>query len=403
MSTALPADSGARHVWGEIWRVGLSALLGVLLILAMIAGDIQGYQRGQTWIWVDVALGLLSLVALLFRRRWPFAVAMGLALLAAASTSAVGAASIALISLTTHRRVRQIVIACVTTMAAGLVFQWFHHEPQVNAEDWVSTAVVGILSIAFCLAAGLAIGARRQLVAGLHQRILDAENQQHLRVSQARVAERARIAREMHDVLAHRISLVAMHSGALAYRPDLPPAELQESVTVIRDNSHAALTELREILGVLRDPAASDGVAPEAPQPTVHDLPELIEAARRDGPVVLHCPPDWDGLTEQVSRGTYRIVQEGLTNRRKHAPGSRMQIDLRHETDCLLLTMRNPMPERVVTGESAVPGAGLGLIGSTERAALAGGELTAGQDRAGDFVIRARLPWRRDHDPSAAD
>lgn len=135
----------------------------------------------------------------------------------------------------------------------------------------------------------------------------------------------------------------------------------------------------------------------------MHDLPELIEAARRDGPVVLHCPPDWDGLTEQVSRGTYRIVQEGLTNRRKHAPGSRMQIDLRHETDCLLLTMRNPMPERVVTGESAVPGAGLGLIGSTERAALAGGELTAGQDRAGDFVIRARLPWRRDHDPSAAD
>nr|WP_279671950.1 histidine kinase [Flexivirga meconopsidis] len=239
----------------------------------------------------------------------------------------------------------------------------------------------------------MAIGARRLLIAGLHERLLDAESRQQLRVEQARVAERSRIAREMHDVLAHRISLVAMHSGALAYRSNLSQEELQESSAIIRDNAHAALSELREVLGVLRDPTAGDDAAPDAPQPTLADLPSLVNTAEKaDGPVELDMPSDLSGLSDLVSRNAYRIVQEGLTNRRKHAPGRKIHIQLRHADDNLQLRMWNPLPQPSDDDER-LPGAGLGLVGATERAVLVGGELTSGRDRAGDFVVRARLPW----------
>nr|WP_281379714.1 histidine kinase [Flexivirga oryzae] len=224
-----------------------------------------------------------------------------------------------------------------------------------------------------------------------------AEDRQHLRVEQARVAERARIAREMHDVLAHRISLVAMHSGALSYRTDLSEQELRESMTIIRDNAHAALTELREVLGVLRDPTTVSTV-PDAPQPTLADLPALVaNVESTDGPVELDLPDDLTGLSELVSRNAYRIAQEGLTNRRKHAPGRPISIGISHDASDLHIVMRNANPPAQAAGDPReLPDSGLGLVGATERAVLVGGELTSGRDRAGDFVVRARLPWRRD-------
>lgn len=396
MTLALPGISRRRHVWGEVWRELAAVALGGLLLAAQIGDDVRGYHDPGSWIAFDVAIGAGALVLLLWRRRWPFGVCVVLTALSAFSVVSAAASCLALISLATHRRWRPTLLCCAEALVAGYFFELFFPGQQDDGVgEWITTTVIGVLAVALCVAIGWAIGARRLLVANLRTQLAVAEDRQHLRVEQAKVAERARIAREMHDVLAHRISVVAMHSGALAYRTDLSQEELHESTAIIRDNAHAALTELREVLGVLRDPTAAPP-RPDAPQPTLGDLPALVAALEStDGPIELSVPGDLTGLTELTSRNAYRIVQEGLTNRRKHAPGKPMSIVLAHEEDDLRLTMRNGMPD-VAPGGSELPDSGLGLVGATERAELVGGELRSGRDRAGDFVVRARLPWPRD-------
>jgi signal transduction histidine kinase len=137
--------------------------------------------------------------------------------------------------------------------------------------------------------------------------------------ARARQVERARIAREMHDVLAHRLSLVSMHAGALEYRPDASPHELAQAAGTVRRNAHQALQDLREVLGVLR---AADGDSMR-PQPTLADVPALVAESRDAG---LRISEDYDGVElgtvpSAVGRTAYRIVQEALTNIRKHADG----------------------------------------------------------------------------------
>lgn len=398
MSLALPGTSRRRHVWGEVWRELAAAALGGLLLAAQIAGGARGYRDPGPWIAADLALGAVALVLQLWRRRWPFGICFVVTALSALSVVAAASSCIALISLAVHRRWRPTLVCCLEALVAGYISQlFFYTDAHDRFSEWITDTVIGALAVALCVAIGWAIGARRVLVDNLRNQLAVAEDRQHLRVEQARVAERARIAREMHDVLAHRISLVAMHSGALTYRTNLSPDELRESTAIIRDNAHAALTELREVLGVLRGPMTPSH-RPDAPQPTLGDLPALVAALEStDGPIELTMPDDLGGLTDLTSRNAYRIVQEGLTNRRKHAPGQPLSILLCRDGDDLRLTMRNGVPgpdSRFVTGD--MPDSGLGLVGATERAELVGGELTASRDRADDFVIRARLPWPRD-------
>ena len=186
-----------------------------------------------------------------------------------------------------------------------------------------------------CVAVGFYVGGQRELLATLEARAMTAEREQAARVDQARTAERGRIAREMHDVLAHRISLVAMHSGGLVYRDDLTREQTVETAEVIRDNAQLALAELREVLGVLRD--GDPGAAPERPQPTLAALPELIDEARAAGnPVTCAltlssrgaAEGDLGALPESTSRSAYRILQEALTNARKHAPGLPVRLEI---------------------------------------------------------------------------
>lgn len=212
-----------------------------------------------------------------------------------------------------------------------------------------------------------------------------------MRIAQAQGTERARIAREMHDVLAHRLSLVAMHAGALSYRRGLSESEVADAADVIRANAHSALADLREILGVLRT-AEADG-PPDRPQPTLVDLPSLVDEALGAGTQVrLHNQiGDLAQAPEAIGRSAYRMIQEGLTNARKHAPDTTVDIVL---SGCpggeLLLEVRNPI--RVGAGVSATPGAGLGLVGLTERAELIGGRLEHAVSD-GEFVVSAWLPW----------
>jgi signal transduction histidine kinase len=215
-------------------------------------------------------------------------------------------------------------------------------------------------------------------------------------VEQARETERRRIAREMHDVVAHRVSLLSLHAGALEFRPDAPPEEIAEAASVIRSTAHAALEELREVVGVLREDAEAG--TPEPPQPTLAQIPALVEESRAAGMVVRlrdERPADLEPPTA-LGRTAYRVVQEGLTNARKHAPGAAVDVTIAAEGGPLLVVAvvsRRPVGVAARLADEHVPGMGTGLIGLAERVALAGGELEHGPGPAGDFVLRATLPW----------
>jgi signal transduction histidine kinase len=237
------------------------------------------------------------------------------------------------------------------------------------------------------LAWGMYIGSRRELLWTLRNRAERAESEQELRAAQSRSNERERIAREMHDVLAHRISQISMHAGALAFREDLTADEMRDSAGVIQAKAHEALTDLRSVLGVLRD---GSGELTHAPLPTYADVPTLVEEARRSGMTVALDDRLEAGevVPEATGRTIYRIVQEGLTNAHKHAPGSTLTIELTGSPDDGIdVVLRNPLGFG-----STTPGSGLGLVGLTERAELRGGRLEHGRDGSA-FVLRGWIPW----------
>jgi signal transduction histidine kinase len=198
----------------------------------------------------------------------------------------------------------------------------------------------------------------------------------------------------MHDVLAHRISLLSLHAGALEYRPDAPPAEIEATAGVVRESAAAALEELRDVIGVLREGTESEA---EPPQPTLADLPQLIEESRAAGMRIeaeLDLADEDDGAGP-IGRTAYRIVQEGLTNARKHAPGTLVSVKVTGgAAKAIEIEVRNRAPLGPAP-KPALPGAGSGLIGLGERVGLAGGELRHGNDAGGDFVLSAALPRER--------
>jgi signal transduction histidine kinase len=232
---------------------------------------------------------------------------------------------------------------------------------------------------------------RRELVDSLRERAQRLESEQRLRVEQAREAERRRIAREMHDVLGHRISLLSVHAGALEFRPDASAEEVAEAAGVIRATAQAALEELRGVIGVLRDDG--DEAPLQRPQPTIAQIPELVDESRVAG---MHV--DWhvdvaepSEIPAALGRTAYRVVQEGLTNARKHAPAAGVEVNI-HSGPPLTVEVVS----RATLGSPLVdtlPGTGTGLVGLAERVALAGGDLEHGPDPAGNFVLRATLPW----------
>jgi signal transduction histidine kinase len=221
-------------------------------------------------------------------------------------------------------------------------------------------------------------------------------------VAEARAAERAAIAREMHDVLAHRLSLLATYAGALEYRPDAPPERLSEAAGVIRTGAHQALEELRDVIALLHEhdepgaPEAPGEPAPDGdrPVPALTDLPVLVAESRAVGtPVEVR-----DGLADpaalpgRTGRTAYRVLQEALTNARKHAPGQPVSIELGGSPGArLVIEVRNALPGDSL-GTQGIPGAGRGLVGLTERVRLAGGQLDHVAGPA-EFRLHAWLPW----------
>ncbi len=364
-----------------MWRVLL--MLGISAVGWLPVIDKQEDISGL-WVIGDLVLGIGSYVLVFYRRRWPVPVAVVLCAVSAVSGSASGPAVLALVSLATRRRWREIAPVGSVSFAASQLFSTML--PSGNDPFWLDI-IVNVIALGAALSWGMYVGSRRELIWTLRNRAERAEAEQELRVSQARSTERARIAREMHDVLAHRISQISMHAGALAYRDDLSTEEMRAGAGLIRERSHEALTDLRDVLGVLRD---STGETRSAPQPTYADLACLVAEARESG-MRVELDDVLEGGEPPVAAGrtVYRIVQEGMTNARKHAPGALLTVRVSGSPDeGIDVVLRN----QIGFGPTHTPGAGLGLIGLAERAELRGGRLEARRDD-GAFVLHGWIPW----------
>jgi signal transduction histidine kinase len=333
---------------------------------------------------LDIALGIASLAALWDRRRHPVGVAAFVIAASAFSALSAGAALAVLFNAVLRCDRRTLAWIALGSLVATVVYGLLY---ATNAADLRDNLVIGILLIGFAVGWGLFVRVRRDLVDSLHERNARLEEEGRLRGEQARAAERERIAREMHDVLAHRISLLSLHAGALEYRPDAPPAEISATAGVVREAAAAALEELRDVIGVLREGTEGES---RPPQPTLADLPALIEESRAAG-MRIEAELDLPETGGSVGRTAYRVVQEGLTNARKHAPGVLVRVKVAASAEALKIEIRNPAPLSPPPA-AALPGAGSGLIGLGERVQLANGELRHEWDDAGGFVLVATLP-----------
>jgi signal transduction histidine kinase len=352
-----------------------------LVAFAISAATLAGtWQMHPPWLRVvAVVVGIATLVSLHWRRTHPAAVGIGIGAVSLVILTASGANLAATFNAAIRARGRDLAII------AGLLIAWAFASPLLypSAGSYWVNAGGCLLLTGVVLGWGLFVRARRELVRSLREQADRAGDE-------ARAAERRRIAREMHDVLAHRLSLLSVHAGALEFRPDAPAEEVAEAAGVIRESARAALDELRGVIGVLREDGGESLTEP--PQPTLADVAALVDESRAAGMRITARIELGDAAPPAaVGRTAYRIVQEGLTNARKHAPGAAVTLTVHAPDGDLQVEVRSLAPV-AVAAVSPLPGAGTGLIGLTERVALAGGELEHGVDADGAFVVRARLP-----------
>ena len=371
-----------------------AVLIAGAAALWLVTVTLRAGEPGVVPVWVlpvDWVPGLLGCVALWWRRRFPVALGVVLAASSSFSESIAGAAIAALFTVAVHRPVRATAAVCVTSLAALSTYQLLWPAPEVPPVTVFTIIALGHVAT---VAWGVSVRNRRALVTSLRDRAAAAEVEARLRAEHSEHEARAGLAREMHDVLGHRLSLLSVHAGALAYSRDAPADDVVRAAEVVRENAHRALQDLREVIGVLRAPVG------ELPLPAVEDVLELIDEARQAGtPVELR---DEAGVTagdrklpETQGRTLYRLVQEGLTNARKHAPGAPVVVRIAGRPgEHVTAEVVNASPEvRPAGSPPPSDGSGAGLLGLGERARLVGGQLDHGPTGPGGWRVRLRLPW----------
>ncbi|MEV0202463.1 histidine kinase [Nonomuraea sp. NPDC050691] len=392
------------------WIIDIAMFLAACGITLLTAPELEGLSR-PLMVTEQVA-GVLSCVAVWLRRRWPVGFALATTVLSTFLLMVGGAAVVGLFTVAVHRPFKVAGPMAAFGMLTLGPYVMLHPDPELGPVGTMTLSVAILLTV---FAWGVVIRARRQLVWSLRQRAVIA-------AEEAKRLERERIAREMHDVLAHRISMLSLHAGALEFRPDAPPEEVSRAAGAIRNSAHQALQDLREVIGVLRHPSSSgdeNGPVPAPPQPTLADLRSLIEECRQAGMKVSFAMdglavtgtrrpehpdhpdhPDREGsggvegevvVSDGLGRTVYRVVQEALTNARKHGGGAPVSVTVSGRPgDGVTVEVRNAVWARQ---SPRIPGAGAGLIGLTERVELAGGRLAFGPAAGGDFRLHAWLPW----------
>jgi signal transduction histidine kinase len=344
-----------------------------------------------------LALGLAAAAVLVLRRRAPTATllasgALVLSLFAldhAAGSVAVIAPAFALYSLALTSGRLRLVAVVVVGAAAVVVIDLFLVGHDANAFTLQTAAHVALIAIP--VLAAEALRSRRAYVQVLLERLALAEREREEAAQRRAEQERLRIARDLHDVVAHTLTTINVQAGVAAHLVDRDASHARDALATIETASHEALDELRAILGVLRE--AGNGNAPLEPAPDLAALGALIEQARRTG---LHVSFEVEGeqpqrVPDAVQVAAFRILQEALTNARRHAPGAEAQVSLAYGADRLRLAVENDMGY----ADNANGGRpGVGILGMRERATALGGSLQA--QRAGErFRVVAELPHRR--------
>ena len=400
MNASGTASAAAPRRRPRDWVVDtLLFLLAVLAWLLTTANRLEASTEvAPAWLFdLDQVAGALGCLGLWLRRRWPVGLALALVALSTFSETVAGAMVVALFTVAIHRPPRTTARVYALSVLAALVYVVVRPEPGVPA---IALFLFGVVVQGAAVGWGLFIHYRRQLVLSLRDRAVRAETEAHLRAEQAQQRARDEIAREMHDVLGHRLSLLSVHAGALEFRPDASPEEIARAAKVIRENAHLALQDLREVVGVLRAPVG------ELPQPTLADVRQLVAESGRAGMRVgLREELDGAAVPDLVGRTAYRTVQEGLTNARKHAPGAEVAVRLAGSPgEGLTVEVCNEAPgSRPAPGPDPGPAAGAeavsdpapgqGLVGLAERVALADGRLEHGPTAGGGWRLAAWLPW----------
>ncbi|WP_308401384.1 histidine kinase [Streptomyces sp. AP-93] len=264
-------------------------------------------------------------------------------------------------------------------------------------------ALVSLLVVCTVAMAGLGLASRvaRSYIAALEERTLRLEVERDQRARLAVATERARVAREMHDILGHTLAVIVGLADGAAGLAERSPKRGADTLRIIADSGRGALAELRRLLGVIGD-GRSDPDAPLAPQPGVADLGALLERVRAAGPTVaLHTEGDLTGLSQGLQLAMYRIVQEALTNTLKHAaPDTTVSVVVTAGHQAVHITVEDSGPSRP-TPQGHREHTGQGLVGMRERAALYQGEVTAGPNSRGGWTVRAGLA-ATPHQPTTA-
>ncbi|NNN29445.1 two-component sensor histidine kinase [Streptomyces sp. S3(2020)] len=330
------------------------------------------------------AMAALACAALAVRRRFPLAVFL-LTLPASLMLDIVFAPFAALFTLAERSRDRRLLIVCAVLFALASAAPWPLNDLTSNDRTW--TLVYFFYTLATAAAPvllGQLLQARRDLARRLAE-IEEAREHERLLHSQAVLArERAQLAREMHDVVSHQVSLIAVQAGALQVAAKDP--DFKEGARTIRSLSVDTLDELRHMVTLLR---ASGGRSTElTPQPTLADLHKLVTTSGIDTELTGELPPD---VSTTAQRAVYRTVQEALTNVRKHAPGASATVRLWHADDgsAFGVTVTNTPPTRT---SLPLPGSQQGLIGLKERAELLAGTLESEPTPGGGYEVRLRIP-----------
>jgi len=340
-----------------------------------------------------VALGVCAALVLVGRRRWPGWTLLASGALVAvlfhldrsAGSVAVLAPAVALYSVALRRGRLQQLAAGVLAIAAVIAADVVH-----AGRPTIGQTITHVLLVAVPLLAAEVIRTHRANVRLLVERLEIAEQAREQDAERRAEQERMRIARDLHDVVAHTLTEINITAAAAAEQA--APGESREALEQIEGRSHSALGELRGILGVLRgqDPVKS----PQAPAPGINDIAEMASRARDAGLDVsldVHGSPP-SRISDSTSLAAYRIVQESLTNVRRHAAGAHAALTLRFEPAQLTLTVDNSLGNGTRDTAGEPPAAGVGITGMRERATAAGGTLQAGPHASG-FRVRADLPY----------
>ena len=430
MSMATPG-TGAGGVAG-LWPRRRSMWFDVVVALtaaaecAFNAGNfVHNQGLGLPWVIGVGVFGLLASLTLLVRRRWPL-----LPVAAALATIPFQAGYMLLmVGLYTlgayrsegvtwrfaERRAMSLLCAVAiaeTTLVSALTIARQHAQALHSGVPEYALLIMSLLvAVGITVAPtmlGLYVGARRRLLEALRERAEGLETELVLlaeqaseRAQRAQVEERTRIAREMHDVVAHRVSLIVVHAGALERVVRRDPERAGESARLIGDIGRQALDELRQILGVLRtvesapvtgQEAAAVLAVPTSDAPGLADIPRLVDESRAAGlGVRLTVGGARRSLSSDTERTAYRVVQEALTNVLKHAPGADAEVVVAYVVGGVALAVSNTCPVEAARHARGLPSGGNGLLGMEERVTALGGTFAAGPTDAGGFRVEARL------------